>query len=33
VLFVPFDDSNGWQLKIAKEMKAAGLKIDMNKVV
>lgn len=33
VLFVPFDDSNGWQLKLAKEMKAAGLKIDMNKVV
>ena len=33
VLFVPFDDSGGWQLKLAKEMKAAGLKIDMNKVL
>ena len=33
VLFVPFDDSGGWQLNLAKEMKAAGLKIDMNKVL
>jgi predicted nucleotide-binding protein len=33
VLFVPFDDSGGWQLKLAKELKAAGFFIDMNKAV
>jgi predicted nucleotide-binding protein len=33
VLFLPFDNSGGWQLKLAKELKAAGFSIDMNKAV
>lgn len=33
VLFVPLDDNGAWKLKLAKEMKAAGLQIDMNKAL
>lgn len=33
VLYIPLDKEDGWQLKLAKEMKAAGLSVDMNKVV
>ena len=32
VLFIPFDQSGVWQYHAAKEMKAAGLKIDLNKI-
>ena len=32
VLFIPYDSSGYWQLKLAKEMKAVGLKVDLNKV-
>ncbi len=33
VLFVPLDENGAWKLKLAKEMKAAGLQIDMNKAL
>ena len=33
ILYVPMDSSNGWQLQLAKEMKQAGLPIDLNKLV
>lgn len=33
VLFVPIDTSGGWRLAVAKELKAAGLQIDMNRAV
>ena len=33
VLFIPMDASNGWQLSLAKEIKAAGIKVDLNKVM
>ncbi len=33
VLYVPMDKSNGWQLQLAKEIKAAGIDIDMNKAL
>jgi predicted nucleotide-binding protein len=33
VLFVPFDEGGAWKLKLAKEMKAAGLQIDMNRAL
>jgi predicted nucleotide-binding protein len=33
ILCVPMDGGDGWQLKLAKEMKAAGLDVDMNLVV
>jgi predicted nucleotide-binding protein len=32
VLYLPFDKAGGWQLELAREMKAADLKIDLNKV-
>jgi hypothetical protein len=32
VLFVPFDAGGIWQLQIAKEMRAVGLKVDLNKI-
>jgi len=31
VLFVAMDDANRWHVDLAKEMKAAGLAVDMNK--
>jgi predicted nucleotide-binding protein len=31
VLYVPYDASNGWRLKLANEIKAAGVKVDMNR--
>jgi predicted nucleotide-binding protein len=31
VLYVPFDANGGWKIALAKEMKEAGLDIDMNK--
>ena len=32
IVYVPMDGSNGWQLKLAREMKQAGLPIDLNKL-
>ncbi len=33
VLFVEFDDAGAWRMELAKEMKAAGLEIDMHPAV
>ena len=33
ILYVPMASSNGWQLQLAKEMKQAGLPVDLNKLV
>lgn len=30
VLFIPFDASDGWRLKLVRELKAAGLDLDAN---
>ena len=32
VLYVPYDAGNGWRLKLASEIKAAGLAVDLNLV-
>lgn len=32
VLFIPYDKDGLWKYKIAKEMKAAGINVDMNKL-
>lgn len=31
VIYVPLDDGGAWHLRLAKEIKAAGIEIDMNK--
>lgn len=33
VVYIPFDDGGAWNLALAKEMKTAGLTVDMNKVI
>ena len=33
VLFVPLDSADGWKLTLAKELRAAGMTIDMNLVL
>ena len=33
VLYLPLDNSDGWKLKLATEMKAAGLNFDINSAV
>ena len=33
VLFIPMDSTGAWKLQLAKEMKAAGLELDMNLVL
>mgnify|MGYP001793401162 CR=1 FL=1 len=33
IMYVPFDDGEAWKVTLAKEMRAAGLEIDFNKVV
>lgn len=33
VVYVPFDDHNGWYMKLAVELKAAGYSVDLNKVM
>jgi predicted nucleotide-binding protein len=33
VLYVEFDENGGWRLQLAKELKAAGLSVDMNKAL
>ena len=32
ILYVPMDSSNGWQLQLAREMKQAGLPVDLNRL-
>ena len=32
IVYVPMDGSNGWKLKLAQEMKQAGLPVDLNKL-
>jgi predicted nucleotide-binding protein len=32
VVFIPMDKNDGWRLKVAQELKAGGLTIDLNKV-
>ena len=32
ILYVFMDSSNGWQLQLAKEMKQAGLPVDLNRL-
>jgi predicted nucleotide-binding protein len=33
VLYIPFDEADGWRLKLAREIKSAGLDVDMNKAI
>lgn len=33
VLYVPFDKAGAWKLRIAAEIKAAGIEIDMNRAI
>lgn len=33
VVYTPLDNSGGWKLSLAKELKASGLNVDMNKLV
>lgn len=33
VIYVPFDDGGAWRLTLAKELKAAGFSVDMNKAL
>ena len=33
VLFIPIDNSQDWKFLLAKEMKAVGLSIDLNKAI
>jgi predicted nucleotide-binding protein len=32
LLFIEYDSGDGWKFKLAKEMRAAGLSVDMNKL-
>ncbi len=32
IVYVSFDDKGAWQIAVAKEMKAAGLDVDLNKL-
>lgn len=32
VLFIPMDKNDGWKLSLAREIRAAGIKVDMNKL-
>lgn len=32
VLYLPYDDNGAWKFQLAREMKARGMEIDMNKV-
>ena len=31
VIYIPLDKEGAWQLRLAKEMKSAGIDINMNK--
>jgi len=33
VLFVPMDSSGAWKLALVREIKAAGISVDMNRAV
>ena len=33
VIYIPLDNSGAWNLRLAKEMKGAGIEIDMNQVI
>lgn len=33
VLYTPFDSSGGWKLKLAQEIKSAGIDVDLNKAI
>lgn len=33
VLFIPLDSANAWRIPLAKEMRAAGLEVDLNEVL
>jgi predicted nucleotide-binding protein len=33
VLYIPLDEGGAWQLRLAKELKAAGFGVDMNRAV
>lgn len=33
VVFIPFDEPGSWKLPLAKELKTAGMDIDLNKVI
>jgi predicted nucleotide-binding protein len=33
VLFVPLDEAGAWKFRLAREMKAAGFDIDMNRAL
>ena len=33
VLYVPFDEGGGWRLKLAQEIKAAGIEVDLNRAI
>jgi len=33
VLYVPLDANDAWQLKLAKEIKQAGIDVDLNKII
>ena len=33
VIYIPLDDSEGWKLRLATELKAGGLSVDMNRLV
>jgi predicted nucleotide-binding protein len=32
VVYIPLDDGDGWHLRLAKELRAAGFDVDMNKL-
>lgn len=33
IVYIPLDDNEGWQMKLARELKTAGLPVDLNKVI
>ena len=33
VIYIPLDDSEGWKLRLATDLKAGGLPVDMNRLV
>jgi len=32
IIYIPFDEHDGWKTKLVKELKSSGLDIDMNKI-
>lgn len=33
ILYTPMDDVADWRLKLAREIKAAGIDVDLNKLI